>query len=78
MFGYNGNLYSSVALFNADTGFEANGVGGMEGLANPASNFMLTGTSQCIERGNPAVGIAVDYGDYLFATPPSSGAYQYR
>jgi hypothetical protein len=78
MFGYISSTYNSVALFNAGTGFDANGVGGTVGLASPASNFMLTGTSQCIARGNPAVGIAGDYSGYVFANPPSSGAYQYR
>ena len=78
MFGYINSTYNSVALFKAGTGFETNGVGGTVGFADPAGNFMLTGTSQCIARGNPALGIANDYSGYLYANPPSSGAYQYR
>jgi hypothetical protein len=79
MFGYNGTPYNSVSLLNAGTGFDANGVGGAVGLADPAAgNFMLTGASLCIARGDAAVGVAGDYSGYVFANPPSSGAYQYR
>lgn len=77
MFGYIAT-YDTVAAFNTATGFEVNGAGGFVGLTNPASNFMLTASSICIARGSSAAGIADDYSGYVFANPPSSGAYQYR
>lgn len=78
MFGYNGMTYSSVSAFNTATGFEANGIGGAVGLANPASGiFTLLSTSDCIGRGDSTDGITEDYTGGAFSSPPSSGAYEY-
>ena len=80
MVGYNTATYDTVFLFNAGTGFEANGFGGTSGvigLADPATgNLVLTGGS-CTARGSSTVGVAVDYSGNPFANPPSSGAYQF-
>lgn len=69
----------TVASLDVATGFEVNGAGGVVGLTNPAAgNFRLAASSICTARGSSAVGIMDDYSGYLFANPPSSGAYQYR
>ena len=78
MFGYNSVAYSTVADFNAATGFEANGIGnGIVGLSDPANgDFSLLAGSSCIALGDNSVGVAEDYSGAAFANPPSSGAYQ--
>lgn len=79
MFGYSGTAYSSVAAFNAATGFEANGIGGTVGLTNPASGiFTLQASSACIGLGDSTDGVTEDYSGASFATPPSSGAYEFK
>lgn len=80
MFGYNGTAYSSVAAFNTATGFESNGVGnGIVGLTNPASAiFTLQANSVCIGLGDSTDGVTEDYSGASFATPPSSGAYEFK
>ena len=79
MFGYNAVAYSTVGTFNAASTFEVNGLGGMVGLTNPATgNFTLTNSSQCKTLGSSSVGVATDFSGYQFATPPSSGAFQFR
>jgi len=78
MFGYNGSPYSTVADFNAATGFESNGIGsGTVGLSDPANgDFTLLAGSSCIGLGDASVGITDDFSGAAFANPPSSGAYQ--
>jgi hypothetical protein len=79
MFGYNATAYSTVADFKNATMYEADGLGGIVGLTDPAAgNFALAGSSQCKSLGGSGLGVATDYGGYLFANPPSSGAFQYR
>jgi hypothetical protein len=80
MISYNGApAYSTATAFQIATGFETNGIGGTVGLNNPAAgNFALTFSSQCKTLGSSAVGVTTDFSGYLFASPPSSGAYQYR
>jgi hypothetical protein len=80
MISYNGApAYSTVAAFQIATGFETNGLGGTVDLNNPATgNFALKVSSDCKTLGNSSVGVTTDFSGYLFASPPSSGAYQYR
>jgi hypothetical protein len=80
MISYNGVAYSTVADFHtAYPTFESNGLGGIVGLTDPAAgNFALTGSSQCKSLGGSGLGVTTDYSGYLFANPPSGGAYQYR
>lgn len=79
MFGYNGAAYSTVAAFKSATGFEASGAGGIVGLTNPASgDFTLQAGSQCRGLGSSAGGIFTDYVGAIFASPPSSGAYEFH
>lgn len=79
MFSYGGIAYSTVAEFAAATAFEANGVGGpLVDLTNaPGEDFTLLPTSQCIASGASGLGIALDYAMHNYASPPSSGAYQF-
>ena len=79
IFGYGGTIYSLVSAFTASTGFESAGGGGPVGLTDPAAgNFMLLDTSQCRTRGSSSVSVTEDYTGFSFASPPSSGAYQYQ
>lgn len=78
MFGYNGIAYSSVANFEAKTGFEANGIGtGSVGLMDPANGkFSLLMGSSCLGLGDASVGVSEDYSGARYSASPSSGAYQ--
>ena len=80
MFGYNSSAYSTVADFTMATTFEMNGVGGSSvNLTNAAGEiFTLQGTSQCLSSGASGLGVPLDYVEYNYASPPSSGAYQYH
>jgi hypothetical protein len=80
MISYNGSAYNSLAAFHAAVpALETNGVAGAVGLNNVAAgDFTLTGASVCKTSGSAAVGVASDYSGYAFASPPSSGAYQFR
>lgn len=80
MFGYNSSVYSTVANFTVATSFEANGVGGSSvNLTNAAGEiFTLQATSQCLSSGASGLGVPLDYVLYNYASPPSSGAYQYH
>jgi hypothetical protein len=81
MISYNNSApYDTVAAFRAAyPAYEANGMGGTVGLANPATgDFTLLSGSDCKTRGSASVGVTVDYSGYAFANPPSSGAYQFR
>lgn len=78
MFGYGSTSYDLVSAFTASTGFESNGIGGTVELTDPAAgDFTLKATSPCRILGDPAVGVTEDYSGFSFASPPSSGAYQY-
>jgi hypothetical protein len=79
MIGYAGMTYSTVADFRAATGFESQGIGGDVAMTDPVNgNFALVSSSACKSLGSSFVGVAEDYSGYLFASPPSSGAYQYH
>lgn len=80
MFNYNnGSLYGTVAAFTSGEGFESSGTGSSPvDLTNVASNaFTLKSTSSCKSLGAIGTGITKDYIDATYASPPSSGAYQY-
>ena len=79
MFNYNGgSLYSTVALFSGDTGFEINGTGsGTIGLSNPGSgDFTISAGSSCDGLGDASLGVTSDYAGNAYANPPASGAYE--
>ena len=79
MFGYNSIAYNTVTDFTTATSFDGNGIGGASvNLINPAGEiFTLLTTSQCKASGTNGVGVSLDYALRNYATPPSSGAYQY-
>ncbi|MBK8869987.1 MAG: right-handed parallel beta-helix repeat-containing protein [Elusimicrobia bacterium] len=77
--GYNGTPYSLVTSFHSETGFEMNGVGGDVDLTNPiGGDFSLQATSDCRGLGATGLGVTADYIGGAFASPPSSGALEYR
>lgn len=78
MIGYAGTPYSSVVAFNTATGFEANGTGTGGGLTNPTNGiFTLLSSSNCRGLGDSTTGVTIDYRGTTYATPPSSGAFEY-
>lgn len=80
MFNYSGDVYSTVATFRTGKSFEINGVGDLiaADFTNAgSSDFTLTGGSACESIGLSGTGIIKDYVDTTYASPPSSGAYQY-
>lgn len=78
-FGYNGNAYSTVALFNAATSLENSGIGNQSiGLNNPSlDDFTLSNGSSCRSLGATDTGILSDYELNLYDNPPSSGAFEF-
>ena len=80
MIGYNSTTYTTVAAFNTATTFEVNGYGGASvDLSNPGGEvFTLLSSSACKSLGASGLGVTQDYSLYTYASPPSSGAYQYH
>ncbi len=80
MIGYNSIPYSTVADFNTGTGLEAHGLGGPNvNLTNPAGeDFSLQSDSQCRSLGAPGLGVTLDFAWNNYASPPSSGAYEFQ
>lgn len=80
MIGYNSASYATVSSFNAATVFEAGGYGGAGvDMSNPGGEaFTLLSSSACKILGVSGLDVTQDYSLYTYASPPSSGAYQYR
>lgn len=79
MFGYNQSAYSSLATFRAATGLGNSSLGGEVGLNAPQDgDFSLLESSVCKTSGQAGLGVMSDFSGFLFASPPSSGAIQYR
>ena len=80
IFNYNSHIYSTVANFNTNEAFEANGIGtGVVALKDVSSqDFTLLGTSSCKTLGVTGTGITIDYAGNTFSSSnPSAGAFQY-
>jgi hypothetical protein len=79
MFGYNSVAYSTVADFTTGTTLEAQGPGGPNvNLMNAAGeDFTLQATSQCRSLGATGLAVSLDYVGHSYASPPSSGAYEF-